>query len=334
MRKYLQKQLVDAGVIEVRHISDLGHRTIVESGRFDDADKLVDALGNRKDIGNLYVTLNRPFMREAENEFGTRAFSDNNIRQIVRLPFDFDPIRPTGRASTDDELSFSEERARGLLDMLRGMGWALPLYGWSGNGHHLQYRVDLPANDETKEMLTVIYRGLAQQLSDDVVDFDVKVRNPSRILRLYATMNRKGISTAERPWRKSTCRLPKQWDLVTRQQVESLAESFTRKAATAPRSTGHLSGKGDYSTLDVVSWFQSHGLYKHHISGNKHSVSCPWAHEHSQNNFNDSIVFEADGGWPGFYCHHSHCEGRNIRDVIRLYGDADTFCTSKFSNQA
>ena len=33
----------------------------------------------------------------------------------------------------------------------------------------------------------------------------------------------------------------------------------------------------------------------------------------------DSIIFEADHSWPGFFCHHDHCSDRNIRDVIERH---------------
>ena len=91
-----------------------------------------------------------------------------------------------------------------------------------------------------------------------------------------------------------------------------------------------IEGSGDFSTLNVVRWFAAHGLYEHHIEENKHSVVCPWESEHSDVHPNDSIIFDGDGSWPGFHCKHSHCDGRNIRDVISLFGDADAYCREAF----
>ena len=77
--KHLETLIRDAGVVEVRHLPS------GESGRFDDAGKLVHALGHCTDIGNLYTTLNRPFDQDAENAFGTPAYSDCDIGRIVRF---------------------------------------------------------------------------------------------------------------------------------------------------------------------------------------------------------------------------------------------------------
>jgi len=108
---------------------------------------------------------------------------------------------------------------------------------------------------------------------------------------------------------------------------------FTVISHKSAKNPENVAGKGDYSSLDIVSWFQSQGLYLNHLEDNKHAVICPWQHEHtvrSQDNGGDTIIFEADGGWPGFYCHHHHCEDRRIKDVMILLGDADEFCHSKW----
>jgi hypothetical protein len=96
-----------------------------------------------------------------------------------------------------------------------------------------------------------------------------------------------------------------------------------------PLGSHTTSGGGDYATLDVIAWFASHGLYRGHIRDNVHAVICPWIDEHttpSPANGGDTVTFEADDGWPGFHCKHSHCSGRTIRDVIEVLGDADAFC--------
>jgi hypothetical protein len=91
-----------------------------------------------------------------------------------------------------------------------------------------------------------------------------------------------------------------------------------------------IDGEGDYRTLDVVGWFDAHDAYRRHISGDKYAVACPWEADHSNESgpFDTStVVWEARGAlWPSFHCSHAHCEGRNVRDVLALWGDADRFC--------
>ena len=85
-------------------------------------------------------------------------------------------------------------------------------------------------------------------------------------------------------------------------------------------------GKGDYTTLDVVSWIKSHGLYGRDLGDGKHAVMCPWADEHTEERAaadSDTVVWEATGDrlWPQFNCLHGHCYRiRGIADVIERLG--------------
>jgi len=191
----------------------------------------------------------------------------------------------------------------------------------------------LGVTPETKEALRALYHGLHSEFSADDVEFDRTVRNPGRIFRLYGTVNRKGSDTPERPHRRSTCWIPPEWRQVTQRQVAQLASYYARqqpsRKPTPESSSSPINGRGDYRTLDVVAWFQAHGLYKRPLPPGKHAVTCPWADEHSTPDHpegTDSVIWEGDGGWPTFHCSHAHCEGRGIREVMQILGDADHFC--------
>ncbi|MCK7581723.1 MAG: hypothetical protein MZV65_42965 [Chromatiales bacterium] len=213
----------------------------------------------------------------------------------------------------------------------------------SGNGWHVQYRTALPNTDETREQLAAIYAGLHRDFSDDSVEFDRSVRNPARLCALYGAIKRKGPNTTDRPHRRSVIWLPSDWRQVHPRQVAGLAEFYARRSSQtrsnsdpAPqggRSAVRVSGQGNYASLDVVRWFQAHDAYVGHLVDRKHGVRCPWSGEHthaSPKNGSDTIVFEGDGGWPGFHCKHAHCQGRTIRDVMALWRDADAFCSETF----
>jgi hypothetical protein len=86
----------------------------------------------------------------------------------------------------------------------------------------------------------------------------------------------------------------------------------------------------------VVAWFAAHGLYRGHIRDHLHAVTCPWSEEHSTPspaNGGDTVIFESDGGWPGFDCKHRHCAERTIRDVMQALGDADAFCAVAYRRE-
>ena len=107
------------------------------------------------------------------------------------------------------------------------------------------------------------------------------------------------------------------------------------KANGKARGPKGQSGTGAYHTLDVVAWFQSHGLYGRAMPDGKHAVDCPWKSEHSDDRpaeASDTVVYEADGVkvWPQFCCLHAHCRNRSISDVKDLWGDADRYCSAEF----
>jgi hypothetical protein len=112
-----------------------------------------------------------------------------------------------------------------------------------------------------------------------------------------------------------------------------VADFYARQQKTVeayqPRPDARIDGSGDYRTLDVVSWFQAHGEYHGQAEPGKHYVGCPWEDQHSDGidaQVTDTVIWEADGNWPTFHCSHAHCEGRTIRDVMAVWGDADAFC--------
>lgn len=342
LRPYLDRLFHDAGTVELCHMA---------SGRIwstwhSKLETLMTAAAiGAPEGGNWFTTINRiePALLGdyLKGQTGRTARTpDACVSRFCRIFFDLDPTRPKGQSSTAQELAAAETRALGLVAKLAALGWPMPLMAMSGNGWHLQYRTALPNNAETIEQLRLIYTGLAAEFSDDEVTFDRAVRNPARLCTLYGTVKRKGVDHPDRPHRQSVCKVPRDWRQVHPRQVEGLAELFARQlrpiglgATTRPARPLGFSGKGDYRSLDVVAWFAAHGAYIGPIAGNVHGVVCPWQEEHSTpspRNGGDSVIFTADDGWPGFHCKHSHCADRDIRDVMVLWGDADTHCAAAF----
>lgn len=320
VRRYLAAAIRDAFRIELRSLL----RSLPPTSEvFDNVDALLEAARGKGDR-NLYVTLNRP------HADAVVPFNDADISTIVRIPFDFDPPRPADTNSTDAELRGAENAALETANLLRGFGWPSPARGMSGNGHHLVYRCALPNDATTKALLKRLYEGLHDRCSM----FDLTVRNPSRIFRLYGTLNRKALHTRERPQRTATVWVPDRWDVVSphalARAVDALAPAPPRVSqiqANPGRQGKTCNGAGDFQTLDIVRWFTAHGLYRFDMSGGKHSVTCPWADEHSTTGKTDTVVWErGDSGWPVFHCSHAHCNGRRLLDVARIFGDAEQFC--------
>jgi hypothetical protein len=71
--------------------------------------------------------------------------------------------------------------------------------------------------------------------------------------------------------------------------------------------------------------FRARGWMGGVLSEGKWAVVCPWESQHSKGGrFDSSTVLYAPGhgerlGW--FHCSHQHCQGRGIREVLRLFSD-------------
>lgn len=347
-RDYVAWLLRDAGMIELCHMNPGPVREW-----FTDADAALAWARKRASTGNLFTTLNEiswPRLNEyalrQEEEDLRRVYRtpDEAIPRRVRLFFDFDPERPKGTASSEAELAEANERMKACRELLEfGHDWPAPAIAMSGNGWHLHYRTHLLVNDTFNAALAVIYDELHHRLSDDLVSFDRSVKNPARLCALYGSRKRKGAATAERPHRHSWVEVPDHRRMVKPSQVLRLAEHWQREVDQRALNARHASartvsairtisrkGRGDYASLDVVNWFKSHDHYQGHAKSNIHRVLCPWHEEHTTSPETGAIVFEADGGWPGFKCHHAHCAGRDIRSVIDRWADADQFCAAEF----
>ena len=75
--------------------------------------------------------------------------------------------------------------------------------GDSGNGAHLLYRVDLPNDRASLDLVKGVLEALSFRFSDERVSVDITTANAARIWKLYGTTARKGDSTEERPHRRS-----------------------------------------------------------------------------------------------------------------------------------
>ena len=140
----------------------------------------------------IYVTLNPvepALLARAVNRIKSRARETTTDKDILRrrwLLIDIDPVRPAGVSATDDELALALERARAVAEHLTSVGWPSPILAMSGNGYHLLYRINLPADDGG--LVKAVLAALAEQFSDAVVAVDRSVHNPARIVKVIGTM--------------------------------------------------------------------------------------------------------------------------------------------------
>jgi hypothetical protein len=80
--------------------------------------------------------------------------------------------------------------------------------------------------------------------------------------------------------------------------------------------------KGDLKHLDLVKLLES---LKREVTlvdagDGKYSISCPWEREHTgqAQGTTSTVIWQKDlgAGYPAFKCLHSHCDGKELKDVL------------------
>lgn len=176
------------------------------AGWFNDADKLASAAIELEDRGakGVYVTLNvvnPALLARAYNrldEHPQAATSDADIIRRVWLPFDFDPVRPSGISATAEERHLTHVCTKKAVEWLQTVLNDTPaIWGDSGNGYHVLYRIDLPNDEAATAKVKQIIEETAKRFNDEKVTVDRTVFNAARIWKLYGTIARKGDEVPE-----------------------------------------------------------------------------------------------------------------------------------------
>jgi hypothetical protein len=263
--KTLGRLLEPGQVTELRAldaVTDEDPRPHTESGFFDNPDALADAVAGIRAARGIYFTPNPiapALLERSPNRIG-RAVKGQLTRDtdIVRrrwLLLDLDPKRPAGVSSTDDEVSAAMNVRNEIHRYLKQRGWPEGMTAQSGNGFHLLYRIDLPANDGC--LVQRCLEALGKRFDNDEVQVDRTVHNPARIVRLYGSRACKGTPSADRPHRMSQILgQPKELQVVPRKALEDLAA----EAGGEARQKGGDGQPANGKPLDIERFIREHGL--------------------------------------------------------------------------
>lgn len=360
-----------SGVVEVRAIlKERGrHNTAWEgwgdiiSGYFDDRESFVRCVSNldkSKQVKTVYATLNpvvSALMSRASNRLkaaGSKAptTSDADIVSRQRLLIDCDPFRPAEISSTQAELDAAVAKADEVEQYLLSMGFPRFYAGISGNGAHRIGLIDLPNDEESKQLIGDFLEALNWRfgtVSDDSaeakrqfnqgvinVGIDTTVFNASRITKVFGTLVRKGDDTTERPHRRAGITyMPDSPQVIPAELLEIVAQEYRdhkqvaakqqAKPAIIANGYAHKLPTGENwceSVESVEEWFKDRNVtlgaretYTDHGYEYKWRVDCLTSSEHKDGAF---ICWGANKGL-GYTCHHSSCKGKSwadARDII------------------
>ena len=295
------------------------------SGYFKTADDLIKAFN--KDIRdyancNIYITLNSLneacYSREQQNFFKKNAkatSSDNDVVGYDWLFIDVDPKRPTGTSSSDDQVAAAKEIGNKVYSFMKNIGFYDPLFGFSGNGVHLLYRVKMKNSDENRELIKKCLNVLDMYFSDDEIQIDLKNFNPARVCKLYGTQAQKGADTKERPHRMSHI-------IGDANEIKVNDVEYLKKLADMLPKEEKPQKYNSYqpSQFDLDEWLDKYGLRYRKTSysgGTKYILdACPFDSNH---NGKDACIFKSSNGAIGFHCFHNSCADKTWKDVRLLY---------------
>lgn len=248
--------------------------------------------------------------------------SDNDIEGRFFLLLDFDPKRPSGVSSTNEELELAHKKALDVFRFLKQQGFSQPIVTQSGNGWHLYYKIKLAATNENTELIKKFLKSISMLFSDESVDIDTSVHNLSRITKLVGTYAKKGANTKERPWRLSRIiKYPEELECTNKEYIEKIADLYKDERPMPSKENNY-----GQSRFDVEDFLTRHGLEYRTVKtglGTRYILKeCPFGG--SSHPDPDSMVFQYDNGAVEFTCFHNGCQQYHWRD-LRLLLEPDAY---------
>ena len=325
-------------IIELRIPKAGRYKTI--SGYFSAAGVLADSVVGLadEDFAGYYFIINRlnpDLLARSANKYTKYAketTSDADILRRLWLPIDLDPIRPAGISSNEEEHNAALQKARDIRVWLISMGWSSNAFilADSGNGSHLTAKIDLPNDEQTRDLVKDCLEALDSKFSDDKVKVDTSTFNAGRIWKIYGTMARKGSNTSDRPHRMAKIlEAPETAELaqITREQLTELA-------AILPKSkSAELPGKEalSVSAFDPAKYARDHGAEVLRVEswadreGGKWDLAilaqCPFDSSHDRGEARVGVRMD---GKRTFRCFHDSCQGKDWQALKKLWGSTSS----------
>jgi len=311
--KYTFELIKPNQLIEVRVI---GSKTY--SGYFREVDVLISEL-EKFENDNVYFVLNEIneacYSREQKDKFYDKpknTTSDNDIVSKQWLLIDVDTKRATGVGATDEEKNKSKIVANKVYKYLRDVGFCEPICTDSGNGFHLLYNINLPNDNESKELCSNFLKVLDLYFSDNFAEIDKSVFNASRITKLYGTYARKGKSTNDRPHRESKIiKVPNEIKTTPKELIKRVADNLPKKET--PKFQNNY-GRDEF---DLDSFINKHNIRvtstQNYGDGIKYFLDACFFDESHKGK--DACLFKMSSGAIGYKCFHNSCSDKKWQEV-------------------
>lgn len=248
--------------------------------------------------------------------------SDKDVDGIDWILIDCDPVRATGISASNEEKEKAKQTALKVYEFLKNIGFSYPVVADSGNGYHLLYKVHLVPNDETTKLIKDFLCSLDCLFSDEFVNIDTAVFNPSRITKLYGTVAKKGSHTEERPHRMSAIiKVPDEIKPTSAKLIEKVAEVYREQKK--PQQRTYTEQHINFDLRDFIAKHNIRVKKESRFNGGTRFVleECLFDSNHKSP---DSAILLRDNGVICYKCFHNSCQGKGWKDV-RLMFEPDAY---------
>lgn len=317
-------------LVELRLIGNINGKDTILSGYFTDYQTALQAVSQYGEGVNVFSPFN-PIIEACSNRQQLNFFkklgqkenstSDNDIQSRRWIMIDFDPNRPAGTNSTNEEKEKAYLLMKRVGVFLRDQGFTPPVVAMSGNGYHCYYRVNLPNNNECRVLCENFLHAIELMFGDSTCDIDVAVANASRITKVIGSVAYKGRNTEDRPCRLAHfVKVPDEIEVTPVEMIMKVADMIPKKELPS-----RFNGYSD--TFDIDRFISEHGIevasVKPYKDGGRKIIlsHCPFNHDHKAP---DSAIFVGRDGAIGFKCLHNSCSSYTWRD-FRIHFDPEAY---------
>jgi P4 family phage/plasmid primase-like protien len=325
VKKTISLLRIPGEIIEIR-IPKAGYNgKQVFVGYFENGDSIKAADKYNGQVPAIYTNLNPinpALLARACNRIDEKAdktAQDCDVLKRDWLYIDIDPRRPAGISSTNEEHETAIAKAHYINDRQILDGWGEAIICDSGNGASLLYKINLPNDDSATTLVKTVLAALDFLYSNERVEVDLSVYNPSRIIKLYGTMAKKGDSTPDRPHRASKLlHVPASLTTLTKEQLEAMTQKLPRE----PKEESTFNRVG----FDIEAWMKQFDIAvsdkKPWNGGTLYRLdTCPFDSNHKSP---DASIILHKSGALSFKCLHNSCADhdwtalRNMKEPDRM----------------
>lgn len=335
--RYSLELIAEPGsVFEIRGVGERIGSGYFDTDHISDAANIIHKIDSAGKYSGIYVTLNPPnpdlLSRRANRfEWNLRDGKTTADADIIRrrwLLIDTDAQRASGISASQEEHDAAIDMANQISSFLSEIfGFPAPVKADSGNGGHLLYRIDLPNDKASTDLIQSLLNGLNGAFTDEKIKVDTTVYNPARISKLYGTVARKGDDTPNRPHRKSRIlEMPDEIEIVSPEKLHAVVSALAPPPPTPAPQTTQKTGSGDDGfTLD--KWLSQWGtaLPTYHAKPKESFWRsfyvfdvCPWDPSHTNRS---AFMGQMISGPIIARCHHDGCAGNQFRELRAVAGD-------------